>query len=581
MNVVKRGERERTPTRTSRAVFAAKIALLRVRRGASDRLRRVPRHARVEDRDGRILGSVRLPLWGDLAPEERLYELGKIQNLRAAARRLDGLAIPAEATFSFWRQVGRCTRRKGFVTGRQIAQGCFVPSVGGGLCLLSNALYAAAREAGLEVLERHPHTRAVPGSLAERGEDATVAWNHIDLRFRSPSAWRLEVRVETRELLVTIRGDGTLRRPLIRWEGVRPVPILDPARNACGRCARKECARYEAPRSVEGRSATLALSLAPEFAPEFAPDPSHEPRSGPRTLILDAGRASLPLSLRWAAWRARLAGRQAWRREGTRAAAEIARAAVWGEALARWLPYDVTHLRVDGRLLATLENAGALGGRAYDVLTLRPPLETLHRLLNDAAAARPEQRLLSDFRAPEALVRADREAYARARSVVTPHVAVARTVGRAAERVEWATPEARPWTPGGWIVFPGPTHARKGAYEVREAARRLGLPVRTLGNELEGEGFWRGIECARGDADDAFEGVLALVQPAWVEERPAWVLAALASGIPVVATPECGVAPRAGLTLVPPGDALALEAALKRLREGGCVPPEAGADNQI
>ena len=37
---------------------------------------------------------------------------------------------------------------------------------------------------------------------------------------------------------------------------------------------------------------------------------------------------------------------------------------------------------------------------------------------------------------------------------------------------------------------------------------------------------------------------------------------ALAAGIPVIATPACGLAPRAGLTLVPPMDAGALRAAL-------------------
>ena len=40
--------------------------------------------------------------------------------------------------------------------------------------------------------------------------------------------------------------------------------------------------------------------------------------------------------------------------------------------------------------------------------------------------------------------------------------------------------------------FVGPTIARKGAYEVRDAARALDLEVVLLGSELEGAEFWSG-----------------------------------------------------------------------------------------
>jgi hypothetical protein len=40
---------------------------------------------------------------------------------------------------------------------------------------------------------------------------------------------------------------------------------------------------------------------------------------------------------------------------------------------------------------------------------------------------------------------------------------------------------------------------------------------------------------------------------------------ALAAGIPVVATPACGIAPRHGLTIVPAGNAEALRLALMQV----------------
>ncbi len=102
--------------------------------------------------------------------------------------------IPVGQVFSFWRQVGRASRRRGFVTGRMLKEGCLVPAVGGGLCQLSNALYDAALQSGCEIVERHAHSRVVAGSAAAAGRDATVAWNYVDLRFRTSAPLRMEVQ---------------------------------------------------------------------------------------------------------------------------------------------------------------------------------------------------------------------------------------------------------------------------------------------------------------------------------------------------------------------------------------------------
>ena len=95
--------------------------------------------------------------------------------------------------FSFWRQLGRTTRRRGFAAGRELREGCLVPSIGGGLCQLSNAIYDAALCQGLEIVERHRHTQVIASSLAERDRDAVVFWNYVGLRLRADSAWRQEV----------------------------------------------------------------------------------------------------------------------------------------------------------------------------------------------------------------------------------------------------------------------------------------------------------------------------------------------------------------------------------------------------
>lgn len=86
-----------------------------------------------------------------------------------------------------------------------------LPSIGGGLCLLSNALFRLCLAADFVVHERHGHTlEAVP--LAEGalwGADATVAYAHIDLRFAPREGrWTLRAHVTEQELVLALEGDA-------------------------------------------------------------------------------------------------------------------------------------------------------------------------------------------------------------------------------------------------------------------------------------------------------------------------------------------------------------------------------------
>ena len=53
-----------------------------------------------------------------------------------------------------------------------------------------------------------------------------------------------------------------------------------------------------------------------------------------------------------------------------------------------------------------------------------------------------------------------------------------------------------------------------------------------------------------------------VVQPSVIEEQPRSLLAALAAGIPVIATPACGILPKLGITLIPENDPEALVEAI-------------------
>lgn len=191
----------------SRAIFYGKSHGLMLRRGMlgrwvapSDRLV----HASPDAESKALIAEDSSPLYTVTDPRETELELGKVHNLRTAAARLDRLVIPAGQTFSFWRQTGRPTRARGYVVGRELRQGCLVPSIAGGICQLSNALLRTALRAGCRIDERHRHSAAVDGLAFDADTDATLFWNYVDLRFTPSQTMMLRVTLDARQLHVRL-----------------------------------------------------------------------------------------------------------------------------------------------------------------------------------------------------------------------------------------------------------------------------------------------------------------------------------------------------------------------------------------
>jgi VanW like protein len=577
------------PTRRSAVLFRAKAIVHQARRGIRNLGAGTRRFAAANDLAfSVILGESRTPLWSEHRSAERQYELGKVHNLRGAVRRLDRVVVPAEGLFSFWKQVGRASRGRGFTAGRMLQEGCLVPAVGGGLCQLSNALYDVALQAGCDIVERHAHSRAVPGSAAAAGRDATIAWNYVDLRFRAGQALRIDARVERTELVVRLCGradDRTITPAKLGF--ARTSASLDAASPAdaarsCATCGETGCFRHEhSPIAVDGVAAFLVDENWPEFQDYVA---THHRSTDVLGIPLNGRRWHLPrycwntngfARVGTASYRAierALAVRRLPMQGAARRMAELAAAERIATRLSRLLTADITKVYVAQSLLPFLWRQGHLGGREVEVLMTRLPMADLHARLDRASALHPERATLGDFRAPDWLVAAEREALADATHIVTAHAELARFFVGKAVRLDWQRPTVAPADRAARradrIAFPGPTVARKGAYEVREAALALDLEIVPCGSELEGTGFWDGVRTRRperdGGGDAWLAGVGAVVQPAIVEDRPRHLLAALAAGVPVIATAACGLAEHDLLTIVPENDPQALIAALRQ-----------------
>jgi hypothetical protein len=544
--MVAASDRVALPSRWDACVFAAKAWGLRLRRWVRDCLRdevafHAPGHALA---DAPLLAEFRDGLWPLDEVDPRLVA-GKLQNLRLAIRRLHAIEPGAGAGFSFWRQVGRATALRKFAQGRELREGCVIPAIGGGLCQLSGAIYDCAVRAGLTVLERHRHSRVIPGSLAEYDRDATVFWNYMDLRLAADFPWRLEVRMDADTLTVAIRGHRAQASAAV------PVAMRRRAETSAGRdgdcttCEQDDCHRHVGKRAVAQRR----VWLVDEEWPEFDAYRRAHAADGDRVLRRADG-----WTQRLGLWRARIVRRYLlWRRQPLPQARQRSDALTARGYADRLTPDDL-ELVVPQSLLPHLWRAGVLAGRRFDVLMTALPMHEIQRRLDAAARSHAQSPTLVDFRAEPALIAAERDALAQAQRWITPHAQIVDLAGARALRLLWRVPEVRARSEAASppvvsasgvsrsVFFAASSLARKGVYEFRQAIEGLNLRVLLPPGAWESADLWDGFDVERvATYGDGVARADAVALPAWIEHQPRGLLLAIAAGKPIVATAACGL----------------------------------------
>lgn len=127
----------------------------------------------------------------------------RLKNLQLACEFISSDVIDPNAEFSFNNSVGVRTRERGFEKGYVFEGKKKVEAVGGGICQISSTLYNAARNAGMEITERHPHKRKV--DYVKSGDDATVAYGKLDFRFKNPQDRPVKIEAYLTDTEVVIR----------------------------------------------------------------------------------------------------------------------------------------------------------------------------------------------------------------------------------------------------------------------------------------------------------------------------------------------------------------------------------------
>jgi len=217
----------------------------------------------------------------------------------------------------------------------------------------------------------------------------------------------------------------------------------------------------------------------------------------------------------------------------------------------------------EGRdIIAPTLAATVLRGRASHLTVVLdlPLLSLLHRDLDAAAAALPRSTFLNNYRAPhDAVMDQERELHAADAVLVRAPYTQAQLGGRAALLSPPPSPAPRRPLPSAPLLqLAGAATARNGTHAALALLERW-PSARLRVRPTEGTEPTSLLDHPRVQTDGTPDAVLAL---SWCASAPPEVRAALADGIPVVATDRAALPGVAAI--VSPGDVDAIESALRR-----------------
>jgi vancomycin resistance protein YoaR len=132
---------------------------------------------------------------------------GRTNNLRMAARNINGEIVAPGKTFSTNRAIGPRNAAAGWREAKMFVDGQVVDGVGAGICQAATTLYNAALLANLPIAERHPHSFRVKYAPASR--DATIYWGHKDMKFRNDTGGPIYVQTFVRRSRFNVRFYST------------------------------------------------------------------------------------------------------------------------------------------------------------------------------------------------------------------------------------------------------------------------------------------------------------------------------------------------------------------------------------
>ncbi len=406
----------------------------------------------------KLLSTSSSPLWNkDDNAQNAILTAGKVQNLRVASRKIDGLFVPAGSVFSFWELMGRPTKWNGYVEGREVREGCVIPTIAGGICQLSNALYDAANKAGFEIIERHRHTKVIKGSLAEQDRDATVKWNYVDLRFQSQHDFFIKVDFGKELYTIKFLSDSKKQNSIkISQNKARKIDEI----HDCLSCGKASCSLSRKVEDNDEKPVFIGSLNWPEFNNTMNEEWDGIIRLSPSKLDRLIMKAAQMFT--------------SYKSDHHKL---FEKAKLEWSILAKRIPVSCRHLIIPQYLLPFAQANGDLWGRTYTVLATRKPLNALQQELDNKFNSSGSEEL-NRYRVSYKWQDFEKEALEAADLILSPFVQLRDFFPKHFKSIPWQklSPELQ-FGEGDKILYPYPAADR---YQMKEAlayANKVGKEV--------------------------------------------------------------------------------------------------------
>lgn len=130
-------------------------------------------------------------------------------NVELAASKINGIILADGEEFSYNKIIGNAGLESGYKTSTVYSGGKITEGVGGGVCQVSSTLYCAVLRSCLEVTKRTNHS--MPVAYVPGGQDATVAYDYIDFRFKNNTGAPLKIvaSCSNREVTISLIGSDS------------------------------------------------------------------------------------------------------------------------------------------------------------------------------------------------------------------------------------------------------------------------------------------------------------------------------------------------------------------------------------
>lgn len=129
----------------------------------------------------------------------------RTHNLFQASNSINNYVLKPGDVFSFNKVLGPRTEENGYKIADSIDNKKIVKTIGGGICQVSTTLNKAVKNANLEIVEVHRHSKHV--EYAKPEDEAAVSYGELDYRFKNNRNKSIKIisNIDINKMEVTVK----------------------------------------------------------------------------------------------------------------------------------------------------------------------------------------------------------------------------------------------------------------------------------------------------------------------------------------------------------------------------------------